>query len=214
MEISTMNKRRMMLGGLGAAVLAPPLVLHAMNSKAVPSLPVTPTILPPGASGQTAYFPNSIFTTHEGRKVRFYDDLIKDKMVIINMLLVTCRDGICPLMTANLHAVQKALGNRIGKDIFMYSITIDPEYDTDLILKSYAETFDIGKGWSFLTGPKADTEIIRRKLGFSSLDPLIDIDPNQHTGMVRIGNDKLNRWCMMPGMLSAKQIAYAVQNLS
>lgn len=209
-----MNMRRKMLGGLGAAALTTPLIMHAMAPKAVPLLAGTPNILPPGASDQTAYFPNSIFTTHEGRKVRFYDDLVKDKMVIINMLLITCRDGICPLMTANLRAVQEALGNRVGKDIFMYSITINPEYDTDFMLKSYAEGFNVGKGWSFLTGPKADTEIIRRKLGFSSLDPATDKDPNQHTGMVRIGNDKLNRWCMMPGMLSAKQIAYAVGNLS
>jgi len=209
-----MNMRRKILCGLGAAALTPPLVMHAIGPKAVPLLPDTPAILPPGASDQTAYFPNSIFTTHEGQKVRFYDDLVKDKIVIINMLLITCRDGICPLMTANLRAVQKALGNRVGKDIFMYSMTINPEYDTDFMLKSYAKSFDVGKGWSFLTGPKADTEIIRRKLGFSSLDPAIDKDPVQHTGMVRIGNDKLNRWCMMPGMLSARQIAYAVQDLS
>jgi len=209
-----MNMRRKMLGGLGVAALTPPLLMHAMDPKAVPLLPGTPEILSPGASDQAAYFPNSIFTTHEGRKVRFYDDLVKDKIVIINMLLITCRDGICPLMTANLRAVHEALGNRVGKDIFMYSMTINPEYDTDFMLNSYAKSFNVGKGWSFLTGPKADTEIIRRKLGFSSLDPVIDKDPNQHTGMVRIGNDKLDRWCMMPGMLSAKQIAYSVQNLS
>lgn len=208
-----MNMRRNMLGGLGAAVLAPPLVMHALEPKDVPPLPGSPASVPPDASSRT-YFPNSIFTTHEGRKVRFYDDLIKDKIVIINMLLITCRDGICPLMTANLRAVQEALGTRVGKDIFMYSMTINPESDTDFMLKSYAKAFGVGEGWSFLTGPKADTDVIRRKLGFFSLNPEVDKDPTQHTGMVRIGNDKLDRWCVMPGMLSAKQIAYAVRNLS
>ena len=96
----------------------------------------------------------------------------------------------------------------------MYSMTLNPEYDTDFMLKSYADAFDVKQGWSFLTGTKADTEIIRRKLGFSNSDPEIDRDLTQHTGMVRIGNDKLDRWCMMPGMLSARQIAYAVQDLS
>ena len=209
-----MNMRRKMLGGLGVAALSTPLVMHAIDPKAMPLMPDTPTIVPPRASDQSAYFPNSIFTTHEGRKVRFYDDLVKNKIVIIDMLLITCRDGICPLMTANLRAVQQALGNRVGKDIFMYSMTINPEYDTDFMLKSYAEAFNVGKGWSFLTGPTADTEVIRRKLGFSSLDPAIDKDPAQHTGMLRIGNDKLNRWCMMPGLLSARQIAYAARDLS
>ena len=208
-----MNMRRTMLGGLGAAVLAPPLVMHAIDPKAEPLPPGSPAISPPGASGQT-YFPNSIFTTHEGRKVRFYDDLIKGKIVLINMLLITCRDGICPLMTANLRSVQEALGSRVGKDIFIYSITINPEYDTDFMLKSYAKAFGVGEGWLFLTGSKADTDVIRRKLGFFSLNPEVDKDPIQHTGMVRIGNEKLDRWCVMPGMLSAKQIAYAVRNLS
>ena len=73
-----MNMRRKMLGGLGAAALTPPLVMHTIGSKAVPLLPDTPAILPAGTLNQTAYFPNSIFTTHEGQKVRFYDDLVKD----------------------------------------------------------------------------------------------------------------------------------------
>lgn len=160
-----MNMRRTMLGGLGAAVLAAPLVKHAIERQDGPLLPGSPLVLAPDAAGQT-YFPNSIFTTHEGRKVRFYDDLIKDKIVIINMLLITCRDGICPLMTANLRAVQEALGHRVGKDIFMYSMTINPEYDTDFMLKAYAKAFEVGEGWLFLTGQKADTEVIRRKLGY------------------------------------------------
>ena len=208
-----MNMRRTMLGGLSAAVLAPPLVMHAIDSQSEPLGRSSPSVLPPGALGQS-YFPNSIFTTHEGRKVRFYDDLVRDKIVLINMLLITCRDGICPLMTANLRAVQEALGSRVGKDIFIYSMTINPDYDTDFMLKAYAKSFGVGEGWLFLTGQKADTDVIRRKLGFFSRDPEVDKDPISHTGMVRIGNDKLDRWCVMPGMLSAKQIAYAVRNLS
>ena len=74
---------------------------------------------------QARYFPNVELTTHEGKKVRFYDDLIKDKIVIINFMYAECK-GICPGITANLLKVQKLLGNRIGRDIFMYSITLNP----------------------------------------------------------------------------------------
>jgi protein SCO1/2 len=74
-------------------------------------------------------FPNVTLTTHEGKKVKFYDDLLKDKIVIINFMYVKC-EGICPGTTANLVKVQKLLGDRIGKDIFMYSITLKPEEDT------------------------------------------------------------------------------------
>src|ERR1043165_6126352 len=74
-------------------------------------------------------FPNVALTTHEGKKVKFYDDLLKDKIVIINFMYVKC-EGTCPGTTANLVKVQKLLGNRVGKDIFMYSITLKPEEDT------------------------------------------------------------------------------------
>jgi protein SCO1/2 len=96
----------------------------------------------------------------------------------------------------------------------MYSITLNPEFDTHHMLNAYAKSFDIQPGWFFLTGTVAETDIIRRKLGFASLDPVTDKDPVQHTGMIRIGNARLDRWCMMPGLMSAKQIAGAVRNLA
>lgn len=196
-----MNTRRTLLGSLGAALLAPGAAVMAPAAQAS------------NTSGKN-YFSNAVFTTHEGRRVQFYDDLIKDKIIIVNMLLITCRDGICPLMTHNLRIVQKALGDRVGRDVFMYSITLNPEFDTYHMLNAYAKSFDIQPGWSFLSGSVAGTDVIRRKLGFASSDPVTDKDPTQHTGMVRIGNAKLDRWCMMPGLMSAKQIAGAVRNLA
>jgi len=64
------------------------------------------------------YFPNVTVVTHEGRKARFYDDLIKDKIVTINFMYADC-EGICPGITANLVKVQKVLGDRVGRDIFI-----------------------------------------------------------------------------------------------
>lgn len=117
------------------------------------------------------------------------------------------------MMTANMRGVQKVRGERVGTDIFIYSITLNPDYDTDFVLSAYARSFDVQRGWLFLTGPVQETDVIRRKVGFASFDPNEDNDPSQHTGMLRIGNARLDRWRMMPGLLSAKQIAKAVQNL-
>ena len=110
------------------------------------------------------YFPNVPLVTHEGKTVRFFDDLIKDKVVAINFIYTHCPDA-CPLETARLREVQKILGDRVGQDVFMYSITIDPEHDTPEVLKQYAEKFQIGPGWLFLTGKKADITLLRKKLG-------------------------------------------------
>src|SRR6185295_1914542 len=87
-------------------------------------------------------FPNVTLTTHDGKKVKFYDDLLKDKIVIINFMYIRCQ-GTCPGTTANLVKVQKLLGDRVGKDIFMYSITLKPEEDTAKDLAAYAKAYKV-----------------------------------------------------------------------
>jgi protein SCO1/2 len=88
---------------------------------------------------------NVALTTHEGRAVRFYDDLLQGKTVLLHFFYTVCTaEAICPLATANLVEVQRLLGPRAGKDIFLYSITLDPENDTPGVLKSYAKAFGAG----------------------------------------------------------------------
>src|SRR5690349_12469726 len=122
------------------------------------------------------YFPNVILTTQDGTKVRFYDDVIKGKSVVIDLIYTHCVDA-CPLETARLAQVQKMLGDRVGKDIFFYSITIDPTHDTPKVLKEYAQKYHIGPGWTFLTGKKADIDLISKKLGLYT-----EPDPNDRDG--------------------------------
>src|SRR5829696_490826 len=140
-----MNRRKI-LAGLAVAPLATELVVRASDV------------------GQTSremlrenYFPNVQLTTHEGKKVRFYDDLIKDKIVVINFMYAKC-EGICPGITTNLVKVQRLLGSRVGKDIFMYSLTLKPEQDTPEALAEYARMHKVGPGWQYLTGSPADLE--------------------------------------------------------
>ena len=150
-------------------------------------------------------FPNVVLTTHEGKKVRFYDDLLKDKIVLINFMYVKC-EGICPGTTANLVKVQKLLGDRMGKDIFIYSITLKPEEDTPQTLNRYARAYKVGPGWQFLTGDPKDMELLRRKLGFIDRDPARDADKSNHIGMLRWGNEPLTLWAGCPGMLAPDKI--------
>jgi protein SCO1/2 len=106
--------------------------------------------------------------------------------------------------------VQQALGSRVGRDIFMYSITLRPEFDTPPVLRAYAKRFGVKPGWTFLTGQPLDTEIVRRKLGFYDLDPKVDADVSQHTGMLRIGDESHDRWCMVPALSSPRQIVSTI----
>jgi len=137
------------------------------------------------------YFPNVALTTHEGKVVRFYDDLIKGKTVAIDLIYTTCQYA-CPLETARLVQVQRVLGDRVGRDIFFYSITVDPANDTPAVLKEYADKYRVGPGWLFLTGSASDVELISRKLGLYA-NP-VDAGPDGHTPNLLVGNEATSQW--------------------
>jgi protein SCO1/2 len=137
------------------------------------------------------YFPNIELTTQDGARVHFYDDLIKGKMVVIELIYTRCVDA-CPLETARLAQVQRMLGNRVGKEIFFYSISIDPEQDTPKVLKEYAEKYHAGPGWLFLTGKKDDIDLISQKLGLYT--PPDARNRDGHTPAVLIGNETTGQW--------------------
>jgi copper(I)-binding protein/cytochrome oxidase Cu insertion factor (SCO1/SenC/PrrC family) len=135
------------------------------------------------------YFPNVVLSTQDGVEVRFFDDLIEDKVVVVNFIYTTCVDS-CPLETAQLTRVQRILGDRVGQDIFFYSITIDPDTDTPAVLKAYREKF--GARWTFLTGAEADIILLRKKLGLY-IEEIQDGSKNHNVSMI-IGNQKTGRW--------------------
>lgn len=138
------------------------------------------------------YFPNVPLTTHEGKTIRFFDDLLKDKVVVINFIYTSCPD-VCPLETARLSELQAILGDRVGEDVFLYSITIDPEVDTPQVLAEYAKAYGAQEGWIFLTGDEDDIILLRKKL--SLYRPEIQSeDSNDHNLSLIIGNQRTGRW--------------------
>ena len=155
------------------------------------------------------HFPNLVLVTQEGKRVRFYDDLVKGNIVVLNFMFTSC-SGVCPAITSNLVRVQKMLGPRVGRDIFMYSISLDPSHDTPRVLKEFAGDHGVGPGWLFLTGRPADTETLRRRLGFTDPDPNVDRDREQHIGNVRYGNEPLEQWAACPGLARAEFIAESI----
>ncbi|MNF49828.1 hypothetical protein D3C84_311120 [compost metagenome] len=201
-----MNTRRNLLLGAGVAAAG----LAALGSGLVGRNWAAPE--PENAEGDSfgaRYFPNVTLYTHEGRRVKFYDDLVRDKVVAFNMMYSLC-GGLCPTMTANLRGTQKLLGERAGRDVFMYSITLQPELDTPEILREYAESHHAGPGWLFLTGDPADLDKLRRKLGFYDPDPEIDADRSTHIRMVRIGNDRFDQWTMASARSRPAQLVAAI----
>jgi len=147
---------------------------------------------PAAANGgaESSHFPNVELITQDGKKVHFYDDLIKGKIVAIDLIYTTCRYS-CPLETARLAQVQKKLGDRVGKDIFFYSISIDPDHDTPEVLKAYMQQFHVGPGWTFLTGKKEDIIFLGKRLGLYTT-PAVNADG--HIAHLLIGNEAIGQW--------------------
>lgn len=195
---------------LGAAPLAAPLVARAATAgTALPGDNPPPQSISSRERLRQLHFPNVPLITHEGKKVRFYDDLIKDKIVVINFMYAECV-GICPGVTMNLVRVQKMLGEHVGRDVFMYSFSLKPKEDTPEKMAAYAKMHKVGPGWQFVTGDPADLELLRRKLGFTNPDPVDDADVTQHIGNIRYGNEPLQRWASCPGLAKASFIVESI----
>jgi protein SCO1 len=170
-------------------------------------------VVPPAAAEgksvsakSAAYFPNHPLVTQDDKTVRFYEDLLKGKVVLINFIFTHCT-GVCSPMTANLARVQSYLGERVGREVSMLSISVDPANDTPAVLKAYAARHKAGPGWYFLTGKKENVDWVLYKLGGYVAEP------GQHSSVLIIGNEATGEWLKVHAMSSPSEIAAAVVKL-
>ena len=184
------------VAGLSAALLIAGVVLwRRPAAEAEPTPFADPAAAARGRGGSVwgaSYFPNVPLITHEGETVRFFDDLIEDRVVLINFIYTSCPDT-CPMETARLLEVAKLLGDRLGEDVFFYSVTVDPEVDTPEVLGDFAANWGIPEGWKFLTGDPDDLVLVRRKLGVD-IDDVESLKLAQHPISLVMGNQTTGRW--------------------
>src|SRR5215813_3526900 len=153
------------------------------------------------------YFPNLPVVTHEGKTLRFYDDLLKGKIVVINFIYTSCQD-ICPIATARLAQVEDKLGEQMGRDYFFISMTVDPEHDTPERLKEYADAFGAGPGWFFVTGRPDDIRAINYKLGERSRSL------SEHRNEIVLGNEPQGQWQRDNVFGDLDRVATAIRNMN
>lgn len=201
--------RRDMLGMLALAPLAGGVTKSFANNATMPA-PVDANAATLSGKArqriQRQHLPNIPLITHEGKRVLFYDDLVKNKKVSMNFFYTNC-DEVCPLVMANLAKVQRLLGNHVGRDFQMYSFTLKPEEDSVTAIRNHRQSLGARPGWTFLTGKPQDLETLRAAIGFKYPDPAIDKDKTQHIGNIRYGNEPLMLWSACPGMAHAEWIA-------
>jgi protein SCO1 len=156
----------------------------------------------PGASLKMK-IPETAVYDQDGRKLAFYSDLVKGKTVAINFIFTTCTT-ICPPLAANFARVQRIMQERMGRDVALISVSVDPTVDVPRRLKSFLERYHAQPGWTFVTGSKADIEALLGALGASVADK------NDHTPMVLVGNDPVGYWTRAYGLSSAPTLASVI----
>jgi protein SCO1/2 len=157
-------------------------------------------------SAAQKYFTDTVLINQDGEKMRFYSDLLKGKTVIIDSFFATCQ-GSCLPMNRNLEKVQEALGDRLGKDAYIISISVDPTVDTPPALKAYSKKLNARPGWYFLTGDKASVDFVLKKLG-----QFVD-DKQDHLNIFIIGNERTGLWKKAFGLAKSEELVKVVDSV-
>jgi protein SCO1/2 len=163
------------------------------------------------AARAAAPIPKVVLTAHDGRRVDF-QDLIRDRIIVLSFGYVRCT-GSCPATTATLRRVQRTLGDRVGREVAMLTVTLDPEHDTAEALAEYAADLEAGPGWTFLTGAPKDVDALRAWFGLvDQRDP--DGPRTSHAALVVVGDAVAGRWLLLPGLGLPREITGAVNRLA
>lgn len=152
------------------------------------------------------YFSDVVLINQNGEKMRFYSDLMQGKVVIINSFFATC-EGSCLPMNRNLEKVQQALGDRVGKDVHIISISVDPTVDTPASLKEYAKKLHAKPGWYFLTGEKRNVDYALNRLGH------FVNNKEDHLNIIIIGNERTGLWKKAFGLAPGNELVKVVESV-
>ncbi len=152
------------------------------------------------------YFGETPLVNQDGQTMRLYSDLIRGRVVVIDFMFTSCT-GACPIMSTNFAKIQDWLGDRLGKDVYLISISVDPATDTPAKLKEYAARFKARPGWYFLTGSKENVDEALRKLGNSVASP------QDHQNLFIIGNEPTGLWKKAFGLAPLDSLLPIVQSV-
>jgi protein SCO1/2 len=160
----------------------------------------------PQLSAAEKYFGDTELVTQDGKRVRFYTDVLKGKVIVINAFFSTCK-GACMPMNRNFKKVADLLSDKVGRDVFLVSITVDPQMDTPGALKEYANALHAPAGWLFLTGSKENVDFVLNKLG------QFVADKNDHLNVMIVGNERTGLWKKAFGLGRPEELAKVVESV-
>lgn len=196
-----MNRRRIIIAVIMVFLLAAGLVGGQERKSPAPVVEVEI-----GGVGKVQ-FPDLLLRDHEGREVRFYSDLIKDKVVVLSFFYTSCT-YTCSIQGKNFSSLQSLLGERLGKSVFLVSVTTDPAKDTPAQLKAWGKRYDIQPGWTLVTG---DVSQMNKLLRPFTGNPA---GQGMHLPTTFIANDKTGLWTSAAGLFAPEEVLNALNSVS
>jgi cytochrome oxidase Cu insertion factor (SCO1/SenC/PrrC family) len=145
------------------------------------------------------YFTDVVLENQYGESMRLYSDLLRGKVVVIHVFFASCKNT-CPLMMTTFRKLQDRLGDRLGRDVHLISLTVDPDRDDRRALEDYARRLGARRGWYLLTGSRRDLGIALGKLGLAAARP------EEHSNIFLIGNEPTQLWKKVRGLGPAEEI--------
>jgi len=142
-----------------------------------------------------------------GKAVHFYSDLVEGKVVAMNFIFTTCTT-ICPPMGATFARVQKELGERVGRDVHLISVSVDPTTDTPQRLEAWSQRFGAGPGWTLVTGSKPNIDRLLKAL------QVFNADYTEHSPTVLVGNDPANHWMRAYGLAPPDRLTALIEDVA
>lgn len=151
--------------------------------------------------------PDVTLVTQDNNQVSLRDDVVGGRIVVIDFIYTSCTT-VCPVLSAIFSQIQKQLGDRLGREVVLVSISVDPNRDTPARLKNYATRLHAGDNWLWLTGRQQTVKEVLEELGAYT--------PNfaDHPSMVLVGDGKSGQWTRFIGFPAAAQIIRKVDEFS
>lgn len=215
--MSTTNTRRIGMRGLDWLtlvgclwILASVALAHEGHAPAGPTPQPAPQPMVSGGGTRDAqvWFTDTVLKDQDGRELRFYSDVLQDKVVMLNVIFTHCNDA-CPLITRKLREVREAMGPELARQVTFVSISSDPLNDTPAALKAFARKQGVdGPNWLFLTGDKANVDLVLGRLG--QFLP----SPEQHSTQLIAGDVAGKRWSKIRPDAPPAAIAQRMQLLA
>lgn len=150
--------------------------------------------------------PDKLLLNQDGEEVRLFSDLIKGKQVVINFVFTTC-NSVCPTLQTVFEGAQDLLGDRLGSEVNLISISVDPGNDTPARLKAFAEEYHAREGWTFLTGDTEDINEVLRAFGVYARTK------EEHSSMFVLGHEPTGRWMYTSGFVNPGAVLEQLETL-